>query len=137
MVDINELKYYGQWYRGNDEDYNWWWFSIYDEKVYNVDELMEKFSFETYEDILVAEGYIPLWKTDLIKVTRDFLILTKDKKSEKFLQENSDEKVFGAFDTYVMSNDNYLTSWWYEYEDAALVNDAIKWCRKHGIPYKM
>ena len=136
MVDINELKYYGQWYDSDNEDFHMWWYSVYDEKVYRFDELMEHFSFERYEDIIEADGYIPLWKTNFVRVAREFLTGLKNEKVDKFLQEYPGDEFYGYFEWYTTSTDNHIITWWYEYEDSALTNDAIKWCRKHGIPYK-
>ena len=41
MVEINDIKYYGQWCRETDFNHHSWWYSTYDEKIYNVDELIE------------------------------------------------------------------------------------------------
>ena len=52
MVDIDIIKFYGWWYRESENRYDHnWWYSVFDEQIYNVDELTEKFSFESYDDI--------------------------------------------------------------------------------------
>ena len=135
MVNINDIKYYGQWCRETDINYHYWWYSTYDEKIYNANELIEKFSFKNYEEIEVSTGYIPVWKTDLIETAKQFVIETKDKSVQRFFMEQEDSSFFREFDNYITSNQNYLTRWWYEFENAALIADAIAWCKENHIVY--
>ena len=135
MVNINEIKYYGQWYRETPFTYHWWWYSTFDERIYNVDELIKLFSFNNYEDIENSFGYIPLWKTDLIEAAKHFVIQSNDKIAQRFLSKNCDDNFFCEFDDYVSSNQNYFTRWWYEYEETKLINDAIMWCKENHIAY--
>lgn len=135
MVKINEIKYYGQWCRETDPNYHCWWYSTYDEKIYNVDELIEFFSFKNYEEIENSFSYIPLWKTDLIETAKLFVSKINDKNAQRFFSKKGDDSFFGEFKNYVTSNQNYFTRWWYEFENDTLVNDAIMWCKENHIAY--
>ena len=133
MICIDEIKFYGQWDRNNSCEFEfWWWYSLYDERVYSVEDLLKTFSFENYDVIKNSYAYIPLWKTDERQLIRDFILNElKDKKFERFLNDPHE-----SFYYYITSNDNYITRWWEEYLDLKLVDDAINWCRENNIPFK-
>ena len=133
LLDINEIKFYGIWDSEEEREYEfWWWYSTIDQEVYSVEQLLENFSFDNYNSILNSYDYIPLWKTDERRLIHDFIVNElKDKTFYSFLSDPQK-----SFYHYCSSNDNYITRWWDEYEDVALLNDAIKWCKMHGIPYR-
>ena len=134
LVNINEIKYYGMWDSKDEREYEfWWWYSTIDKKIYSVEQLIEDFSFKNYESITNSYDYIPLWKTDERKLIHDFIVNElKDKSFLSFL--NDSQK---SFHYYCSSNDNYITRWWEEFEDAILVSEAIEWCKKNHIAYKL
>lgn len=137
MVDIDEIKFYGWWYRESENRYDHnWWYSVYDDQIYNVDELMEKFSFERYDDIVNAEGYIPLWKTDYCEVIESFLKGLNNKEADKYLESKNDTDGFAEFEWYIESNHNHIRTWWYEYSDKKIKEDATNWCKENRIAYK-
>lgn len=137
MVEINIIKFYGWWYRCCENKYeHYWWYSYFDEQIYSVDELIEKFSFENYDDIVNSSGYIPLWKTDEYAVIESFLRELNSKEADKYLERKKDAKWFSEFEYYIESYNDYICTWWHEYSDKKVVSDAIKWCRENGIAYK-
>lgn len=137
MVDIDKIKYYGWWYRWCENKYEHnRWFSVYDEQIYNADELMEKFSFESYDDIVSADGYIPLWKTDESEVIESFLRGLNNKEADKYLESHTADEGFREFEWYIESHNNYIRTWWYEYSDKRIKEDAVNWCKQNRIAYK-
>ncbi len=137
MIEIDKIKHFGWWYRCCENKYeNNWWYSVFDEQIYNVEELFEKFSFESYDDIVNTNGYIPLWKTDEYEVTKSFLKSLKSKEADRYLEEKNGSDRFIEFEYYIESHRDYITTWWHEYSDNNITQDAIKWCRENGIPYR-
>lgn len=134
LVNINEIKYYGMWDSKDEREYEfWWWYSTIDQKIYSVEQLMKDFSFENYESITNSYDYIPLWKTDERQLIHDFIVNElKDKRFLHFL-DNPHE----SFYHYCTSTDNHITRWWAEFEDTALINDAVKWCKENHIAYSL
>lgn len=137
MVDIDIIKFYGWWYRESENRYDHnWWYSVFDEQIYNVDELTEKFSFESYDDIVNANGYIPLWKTDYCKVIESFLRGLNNKEADKYLESRRNDGGFTEFEWYIESNHNHIRTWWHEYSDKRIKEDALNWCKENRISYK-
>lgn len=83
---------------------------------------MNDFSFTNYESITNSYDYIPLWKTDERQLIHDFIVNELKDKSFLHFLDNPQE----SFYHYCTSTDNHITRWWEEFEDTALINDAVK-----------
>lgn len=137
MVDIDKIKFYGWWYRQCENEYEHnWWYSLFDEQIYSVAELTEKFSFGGYDDIINADGYIPLWKTDYCEVVENFLRGLNNKEADKYFEGNPTDDGFMEFERYIENHYNHIRTWWYEYSDKRIKEDALNWCKENRIAYK-
>ena len=131
IVVIDEIAYYGRYY-GQDIDhdpYNWW-FCLFDYKCYNLDELQE-FGFD-YDDLNYDNGYIPLFRTDVSLLAKQFLSYQVKSDYQPIISKYDD--FFIAFNVYL---DHYSKGCeWHLFEKGSLKRDAIKWCKDYHLRWK-
>lgn len=137
IVDINEILDYGRYYEESEYTYPIrWWFCFIDYEIYETEDLFEKYSFATIEDIKNNDSYIELFKTNITMLKKEFILKYEytDKALIKIMkQRNCNYDV--AFRIYI-EVDRTLTELWREYRHNMLYSDAIKWCKENGIGYK-
>ncbi|MBR2315454.1 MAG: hypothetical protein IKA56_02305 [Clostridia bacterium] len=137
IVDINKILDYGRYYEESEYIYPIrWWFCLIDYEVYETEELFDKYSFATIEEIKNNDNYIELFKTNITMLKKEFIL--KYEYTDKTLinimkQRNCNYDV--AFRIYI-EVDRTLTELWREYRHNRLYGDAIKWCKENCIRYK-
>lgn len=130
ILNICDVVYYGRFYC--DEVYEYetrWWLDRKDFKVYSTEELLSRFGFEDYHAIEVCYDLIPVFKTDIIALEKEFIkkytgggnIDEYDCLYDRKFKEYIDRKL--------------LIQEWYEFERRKLIEDAILWCQFYKIPY--
>ncbi|MBR4013433.1 MAG: hypothetical protein IKJ00_03970 [Clostridia bacterium] len=137
MVKISDIWYYGKSY----SEKVIWWFCKIDEKIYQTEEILYKFNFTDEYSIIQSNCYIPLFKTDIVSLEKEYmqtLPYNIQKSFDKNFKTNSFDSYDLAFkeflDTY--SYDFNYSYNWYEFEEKRLKNDAIIWCKQNSINYK-
>ena len=127
-VNIDEICEYGRFY-SDLKEHAQWWFCIADYNIYDGEEMAAKFAYYDKEMIVAAGGFVPLFRTDVIALEKEFL--------EEFAYEGDfvceDPSDFDlSFKKYIES---FLEREWYAFEKERLCKDAVKWCKENGIPY--
>ena len=130
VVSIDELSEYGRFY-SDLEEHTKWWFCTTDYKVYETEEIIAQFSYENQEMIAASDTFLPLFRTDIIALEKEFL--------EEFAYEGDfvceDSSNFDlSFKIYI---EDFLEREWYAFESDRLCKDAVKWCKENGIPYRI
>lgn len=137
IVDINRILDYGRCYEESEYIYPIrWWFCFIDYEIYETEELFNKYSFTTIEEIKNNDSYVELFKTNITMLKKEFILKYEytDKALTKIMkQRNCDYDV--AFRIYI-EVDKTLTELWREYRYNRLYSDAIKWCKENCIRYK-
>ncbi len=130
-MTIDELMYYGRYYRSESEGYHIWWFDLDRAVVYQYDDLIEKFGYCSQDEILSSGYFIPLFETDIEELEREFISKTQNhaiiKQFEGILNSDFDTE----FKIYVEKN--HLLKSWYTFERKRLYEDAIVWCKTNHI----
>lgn len=123
-MDIEELAPYGRYYRREDEGFQFWWFDLQKDSVCSYEDLLQMFGYSNEEEILSSDNFIPLFRTDIEEVEKEFL-LTRGLKI----------KTDGDFDIEfrIYIERKHLETAWYEFESSRLRKDAAEWCRKNHI----
>ena len=134
IVNINDIKFYGEFYPNNPE--HLWYFCLNDYQVYNMEDLIENYSFKDRNEIEQSNMYVELFKTNIVDLQKKFIELNNFQNNKKFrtilLEETEYSVAFGRFIDYF-----HYEMWpsWYAFIEEHLINDAIEWCRKNNIPY--
>lgn len=135
FVIINELYNYGQYYGDNpDGDPPLWVLNQYDYSIMPYKNVIEKLNltspFELYD-----YDYIPLFRTSAVENEKEFLSKLNNKKISKHF-ENIRENFDDEFRKYFHHDDDFYCAW-SEYYDKQLISDAIEWCKKNKLSYRM
>lgn len=132
ILDVNDIIYYGRYYSCIKNEYdNYWWFDLINYTIVSVDELITDMDFKDYDEICKSEYYIPLFKTDIILLEKQFMLNYHSSKFEKIAKTSLDYDV--AFKTFIEYE--HVAVYWHEYERSALYSDAVLWCKKNHIAY--
>lgn len=137
MLNINEVVYYGRYFSDEKNNYEIiWWLCLDDYKVYNSDLLLTDYSYKNIFEIKESLKFIPFFKTDIIKLEKDFICSLNNKtvlkEFNKLLLSNNNEYDL-AFKKFVERT--FLFDSWKTFEKKQLINDAIAWCINNNIPY--
>jgi len=135
MIDLNEILYYGRFYPdapGGEKPA--WWLCVSDHAVLDTETVRKNFSYADTEKIEASGQFLPLFRTDIPRLEKEFM-QNRDEKAILRLCENNPQWDYDiAFKVYI--EERQLTREWFEFERAHLRRDAEDWCRQHGLPYR-
>ena len=137
FIDIREIMHYGEYYSFDDygKKYDvFWWLSLIDYSVINIETLCEKYSYHSCEEILEAGLYIPFFRTDILDVEREFIKKYYPYQAKKIFNNELDLDNHIAFMKF--AENNYQEESFYSYRDERLARDAVKWCCENHLKYK-
>ena len=132
VLDVDKIIYYGRYYSFEDEtNENLWWFNRDDLEVYSTQKLIDEYSFNNIDEIVLSDRYIRLFKTDIITVEKSFMCQYYPRYAIMVLENSRKNDYDISFKTFI--DENNLTREWFEYEKAKLLEDAIDWCNENAI----
>lgn len=106
------------------------WFCIFDYRCYDGETLRNMGVGQ--EERTPENGYIPLFRTNMRTVAKDFLRSQSPKEYEPIFEEYEDfDRAFNIF-LYRCS----LYKKWILYRDRRLKRDAVRWCKENHLPWK-
>lgn len=106
------------------------WFCVFDYRCYDGETLRNRGVGK--EERTPENGYIPLFRTNMRAVAKDFLRSQSPKEYEPIFEEYEDfDKAFNIF-LYRCS----LYKKWILYRNRRLKRDAVRWCEEHHLPWK-
>lgn len=144
-IKISNVRIWIEW-DSEDEDENIYevvnWFEKSSYQFFSTEDLLEKFGYKNYQEIVDSGFFIPASKTDIVDLMKQFVA-----------SHNEGEEIAKEIDN-IIKNDNYgynsgyavafrmfmevNEDIWAEYikhETECLTNDAVKWCEENGIAY--
>ena len=135
VVNIQEILYYGRCFNGHTSNDVLWWLCRMDYSIISTDVLYSTFGFSTTEEIKECGLFIPMFQTDIISLEKQFM-----KDYDVAVLENIMDKRHVpyevAFNIFVeVPIERNLR--WRSFERQKLAEDAVKWCKHYGIPYKL
>ena len=134
MIDINKIIFYGRYYDDEKNLYDIsWWLCLDDYKVYHTETLMTDYSYKSIFEIEQTSKFIPFFKTDIIKLEKEFMKDFNNKVFNKILLDNNNSYDI-AFRIFIERG--FLIDSWSDFEKSHLQKDAISWCKKNHIPYR-
>lgn len=132
IVNIEDISAYGRFY-SDIKDHVKWWFCLTDYKIYDTESVISKFNYGNEESIVSAGVFIPLFKTDVIKLEREFLASMSINRSNMPFCCDDISDFDRNFKIYI--EENFLVREWYYFEQERLCKEAINWCKTNGIVF--
>ena len=128
--------YYGEYYRWmGSPDLVIFWYDPSDGQVYHYEDLMSEFGYQSQDEILWSGAFVPLFKTDIVELERQFIAGYKSKKLSKHFDSLSDDECHSEFSRLI--HYEYISPWtWGKFEREHLYHDALEWCRENHIKFE-
>lgn len=144
-IDLTVAVFYGEWCSEEDSEYEVHaWFEKSSLKFFYTSNLINKFGFKNFEEIENSGHFIPVFKTDIIALQKEFIANYPDKEIEETINEIIANDNFGYDSGYevafrILTQDypefNEFCDKYFNYEQSVLLENAQKWCSENGIPY--
>lgn len=136
-IKIKSIVSYGRYYPSLvDADVTYWWFCVNDCKIYSTETLITDFHYTDSVDIEQSGVFIPLFKTDIEKLEKEYLLTRPNeeiREYRKVKEKNSGTDPDTIFKIFV----DRMCLWksWYAFEYQRLFQDAVSWCNANHIAY--
>lgn len=139
-IHISDILIYGRYYSLLEYEIidPIYWFKLSDYKIYDGEKLIENGMFEDASHLKKSEQFIPLFKTDITKVEKDFVEqFCPNEKSviDDIERANPSYNYDIAFREFIETHP--LLENWFEFEYERLEHDAVRWCMVNGIRYSL
>lgn len=144
-IDLTEAAFYGEWCSEEDSEYEVnAWFEKSSFAFFYTSNLIDKFGFESFEEIENSGHFIPAFKTDIIALQKEFIADYPDKRIEETMNEIIENDNFGYNSGYevafrILTQDypefDEFCNKYFDYEQNVLLENAQKWCVENQVPY--
>lgn len=144
-IDLTDAAFYGNWCSEEDSEYEVnAWFEKSSFGFFYTSNLINKFGYKNFEEIENSGYFIPVFKTDIIALQKEFIANYPDKKIEKTMNEIIANDNFGYSSGYevafrILTQDypefDEFCNKYFDYEQNILLENAQKWCAENEIPY--
>ncbi len=144
-VDLKDAAYYGEW---DSEEDSWCdvhaWFEKSSFKFFYTSNLIDKFGYKDCVEIKESGYFIPVFKTDVIALQKEFIATYHDKQIEETMNTIIENDNYGYDSGYEVAfrilTQDYpqfaeFSKEYFNYEKQKRLQDAKIWCRKNNIPY--
>lgn len=130
MLKIDEIIFYGRYYRDDEEKETNWWYCKVDGHIYHMSDLTSQFGYVSIDEVENNGNYIQLFRTDIIELKKRFInAIAKNRK----LCNLPDSEFDIEFNKFI--DQSSMHKEWFDYECAVLKQDAIEWCKQNNIPF--
>lgn len=144
-IDLTDAAFYGEWCSEEDSEYEVnAWFEKSSFGFFYTSNLINKFGYKNFEEIQNSGYFIPVFKTDIIALQKEFIANYPDKRIEETMNEIIANDNFGYSSGYevafrILTQDypefDEFCNKYFDYEQSVLLESAQKWCSENGIPY--
>lgn len=129
--------FYGRYFSDEENKYDIsWWLCLENYDIYHTETLMSDFSYKNTPEIKESSKFIPLFKTDIILLEKEFIKKLNNKtllNSFNKILSSGNREYDVAFRIFIERE--FLVNSWSEFEKAQLQQDAVAWCKENHIPY--
>ena len=146
LIDLKNIMRYGEYYNCySQRKYQpTWWLSMDDYEVYEVEDIMREYGYESTDAIEQAGYFVPIFQTNADELLEVFLkkeypyIYTEIKKIYDEKKESVHDMDYGtAFRIFCEPYENWGIARLYQnFLNKHLYADAEAWCKKYHIRYK-
>lgn len=144
-IDLKKAACYGEWCSEEDSEYEVnAWFEKSSFKFFYTSNLINKFGYKNFEEIENSGHFIPVFKTDIIALQKEFIANYPDKEIEETMNEIIANDNFGYNSGYevafrILTQDypefDEFCNKYFDCEQSVLLESAQKWCKENSIPY--
>lgn len=144
-IDLKDAAYYGEW---DSEEDSWCdvhaWFERSSFKFFYTSNLIDKFGYKDCGEIKKSGHFIPVFKTDVITLQKEFIANYRDKQIEETMNDILENDNYGYSSGYevafrILTQDypqfDEFSDEYFNYEKQQRLQDAENWCRENDIPY--
>lgn len=112
------------------------WFEKESFSLFQTQDIIKKFCYKDYNDIMKSGLFIPLFEFDLVKFENDFIDEIKQSKEKINIQQSSQSLTYAHGDDFsAFINKEGLRHCWHDYVEARIFEIAEDWCMNNSIPY--
>lgn len=132
MIRLHEIIHYGEYYPEYGRVVPDWWYSVCEETVISLDDLIENRGY-SMESLKEQDQYIPLFQVNMFEAEKSFLENYIGKRQKPFQMPEDPE----SYDTQfrILIEKKHLEERWHQYLENQLVVEAENWCRYNSIPF--
>ncbi|MBQ2694678.1 MAG: hypothetical protein IJF57_03910 [Clostridia bacterium] len=137
-VDLIDATLFGEWSSEDELAYDVSsWFEKSSFQFFTTDKLIENFGYKNYNEIESCGHFIPVFKTDVVALKKEFVTNLRSKEVENEIQAIIERKNRGYDVAFRIWGEEHPTLWgeYHEFERDRLLRDAEKWCKYNSIPY--
>lgn len=144
-VDLKDAAYYGKW---DSEEDSWCdvhaWFEESSFKFFYTSNLIDEFGYKDCDEIKESGFFIPVFKTDIIALQKEFIANYHDKQIEETMNtiiENDNYEYDSGYEVAfrILTQDypqfDEFSNEYFNYEKQQRLQDAENWCLENDIPY--
>ena len=144
-VEIRNIIMFGKWYSEEENEYEEnYWFEKSSSAIFYSGKLIEEFGYKDCGEIKSSGHFIPLFKTDIIELEKEFIANYPDKSVEEtinnIIKNNNNGYAPGygvAFSILLQDYPEFdeFSREYHSFEKNRLTKDAEEWCERNNIPY--
>lgn len=143
-VDLLNAAFCGEWCSEEEKFEITYWFEKSSFQFFYTGKLIDEFGYKDCAEIESSGHFIPVFKTDIITLQKDFIANYHNKEIEETINNIIEKDNYGydlgyevAFRILTQDFPEYddFAKEYYAFEKKQLKKDAEKWCRENNIPY--
>lgn len=137
-VDLTNAALFGEWCSEDELEYKVLsWYEKSSFQFFSTEKLIEEFGYKDYNEIESCGHFIPVFKTDVVAIKKEFVANLHSNEVEKEIQTIIDSKKCSYDVAFKIWGEVHkrLRREYYDFEHDRLLKDAEKWCKENNIPY--
>ncbi len=143
-IDLSDAAFCGEWCSEEAEYEIIYWFEKSSFQFFYTGKLINEFGYKDCEEIESSGHFIPVFKTDVIELQKNFIADYHNKEIEETINSIIENNNYGYDSGYevafrILTQDfpeyDDFSKEYYSFEKKQLEEDAEKWCKENAIPY--
>lgn len=137
-IDLIDAALFGEWSSEDELEYEILsWYEKSSFQFFSTEKLIEEFGYKDYNEIESCGHFIPVFKTDVVALKKEFVANLHSSEVEDEIHEIMKRKKRIYDVAFKIWGEEHPTLWgeYYEFERDRLLKDAEKWCKDNNIPY--
>ena len=130
-MKLDELMYYGRYYRNEKTDSVCWFYDTYSDSVIHRTDLYNDTIISSDSECDFSVRYVQLFSVDIIDLEQKYIAALKNKKISTEFSKIKDEDFDRQFKIFIESEN--LERDWHEHEKQILQSETIRWGRENKI----
>lgn len=142
-IDLRDAAFYGAWCSEREREFDiLCWFEKSSFQFFYVEKLINEFGYKDCNEIEESGYFVPVFKTDIVALKKEFVANLHLKEVENELQAileyNAKHRhctgYDAAFNIFCEEHEDFQVDY-QNYEQKQLLKEAEIWCNENAIPY--